>query len=86
MFGPRRVEVVDEEREKKSNNGNHYFQCFILLLKTIEQEVLQIVYYISFIAYLVRSRLVTTNLHCYISFYTLYEPFTPIYNDQLLQK
>ena len=34
------------KREGKiSNIRNHYFQCFILLLKTIEQEVLQIIYF-----------------------------------------
>lgn len=29
--------------EQKSNIRNHYFQCFILLLKTIAQEDLQII-------------------------------------------
>ena len=73
-------------KEKKKQRSKPLFSMFYSVVKTIEQEVLQIVYYISFFAYLARSRLVTTNFHCYISFYTLYEPFTPIYNDQLLQK
>ena len=65
-------------KEKKKQRSKPLFSMFYSVVKTIEQEVLQIVYYISFFAYLARSRLVTTNFHCYISFYTLYEPFTHI--------
>ena len=39
------VEIEDKKREKYSNPRMLYFQCFILLLKTIEQGVLQIISY-----------------------------------------
>ena len=45
MFGKRCWRLQMKREEKISNFRNHYFQCFILLLKTIEQEVLQIIYF-----------------------------------------
>lgn len=79
------MEVADGG--KKKQHSKSLFSMFYSVVKNHStRSSANYILHLSFFAYLFRSRLVTTNSHYFFSFYTLYELFIPIYNDQLLQK
>ena len=66
------VEVADEKRGENKQLSKPPFSMFYSVVKNHRtRSSANYILYISFFAYLVRSRLVSMNFHYYFSFYML---------------
>ena len=66
------VEVADEKRAKIKQHSKPLFSMFYSVVKNHRtRSSANFILYISFFAYLVRSRLVSMNFHYYFPFYML---------------